>query len=500
MSQGLPVSNLVSVQIQLGPSAAQGLNLGSAVIIGDSGVIDTQTRIRSYTSLAAIAVDYGTTAPEYLAAALWFGQTPQPDQLYLGEWAAAATAGILLGAPLTAAQQALANFTGLTSSGFKIQVDGAGSPVAVTVGTLAGITNMNGIATAINAGLVSASVGAVCSWNATYSYFQIVSNTTGTTSKVKPLTAPASGTDLSLLIGLTAAAGAREVDGIAAEQPVAAITAIDALSTFVYGVAYASTAAITAAQALAVAEYCQAATLPHLFGAHTEDVNAINAASTADIGYLMSNAALTRGFAQYSSLTHYSSVSALARLLTTNLAGSNTAITLAFKQEPGVQAETLTPSQQAALDAKRYIYFVNYNNGTKIIENGWCSGPAYIDDIFNLDVFANNLQTALFNALYQTTTKIPQTDQGTNTLANVAEGIGSQFVTNGVLAPGIWTGPPIGGIVTGQPLPKGYYIYMPPVATQSAADRGARKSPVLQVCVILAGAVQSVSCVVNVQR
>ncbi|MBY0393092.1 MAG: DUF3383 domain-containing protein, partial [Novosphingobium sp.] len=232
MTTGLPVSRLITASVNLTPAGAQYANIETLLLLGDSAVIDTQTRIRSYNTLAGVAADFGTSAPEYAAAQLFFGQSPQPTQLYIGRWARTATSGAVYGAPLTAAQQALANFTAVTSGGFKVQVNG-GSLTSVTGINLSSATSLSQVASLITTALTGASLAATCVW--TGSQFQIVSTTTGTASSVSLLQAPASGTDVSGLLGGTSAAGAYAVAGIAAESALAAVTALDALPTYWYG-------------------------------------------------------------------------------------------------------------------------------------------------------------------------------------------------------------------------------------------------------------------------
>src|SRR5579872_3774108 len=114
MPVGLPVSDFISVQVNLQPPAAQGVDFSTFLIMGDSNVIDVKQRIRSYATLAAVATDFGTSAPEYLAAALYFGQSPQPNNLYIGRWAQGATHGLLRCGTLTAAQQLPTAWTSIT--------------------------------------------------------------------------------------------------------------------------------------------------------------------------------------------------------------------------------------------------------------------------------------------------------------------------------------------------------------------------------------------------
>lgn len=502
MTTGLSVARVINVQVNLAPTAAQFANINSALILGDSDIIDTQTRIRSYNTLASVATDFGTSAPEYAAAALFFAQAPQPTQLYIGRWARLAIKGRLFGAPLTATQQTLSNFTSVVSGGFKIQVDGAGAPVNVAAINLSTATNLNAVATLINTALASATVGATVAWNAAYNQFVFTSATNGTTSKVLPLTAPTSGVDLSPILG--GVTGTREVDGIAQESLLSAVTLLDGMTTYWYGLTTATQAGTTNSATntdyLAIAAYIQGSAAAHIYGVSSSEAAAIDATQTSDIGYLLQLGGYTRTFAQYSSTTLYSAASMLGRLITVDFTANNSTITLAFKQEPGIVAESLTATQAAALDGKRYNYFVNYNNATAIVQNGWCSGPAYIDEIFGLDWLANNVQTNLYNVLYTSPTKIPQTDAGINMLVNGADASCSLGRTNGLIAPGTWTTGGFGSLNTGDFMPNGFYVYAPPVALQAAADRQARKSPTLQIAVKLAGAVQSVNAIISVNR
>jgi len=207
-----------------------------------------------------------------------------------------------------------------------------------------------------------------------------------------------------------------------------------------------------------------------------------------------------RTVCQYSSDTAYAAASLLGRILTTAWDGNNTAITLMYKQQPGVTAEELTSTQMAALRDKNCNVFVAYNNDTAIIEAGTAASGEFLDTVTGTDALALSLQTALYNELYTSSTKIPQTDAGNMVLSTAMEGILQQFVTNGLLAPGEWGSAGFGSLKQGGFLPKGFYIYAPPVADQSAADRAARKSVRFQVAAKLAGAIHTVDVAIDVNN
>jgi len=504
---GLPVSKLIAVAVSLATPAAQAPNFNSGLVVGDSNVINVKDRLRQYSSLTAVGSDFGTNAPEYLAAKDWFSQNPQPTTLYVGRWAKTSTSGLILGAALTALQQAIANWTAINNGGFHITVDG-GANTNVTGLNFAAAGNLNAVAAIIQTGIqaLGGSFAAVtCKWNASTGQFQITSGTSGASSSVSALTAPIAGTDISGagFLGMTAALAAEVVNGIVAETALTAVTILDSLTTQWYGLGFAagvSNADIVDADYMAIAGYIEAASNPHIFAVTTSDATALDLGDTTSIGAQLKAADFNRTGATWSSQDPYAGISELARLLTVNYAGSNTAITLAWKQLPGVTAEILTLQQSDALDANNYSYFAQFTNSTSVIVNGTVASGHFYDEIVGVDALAATIQTNAYNQLLTTQTKIPQTDSGMNTIATGIEGSCQQFVTNGVLAPGPWTSAGFGQLTTGEFLAQGYYVYAPPIANQSQAQRAARISVPFQVAGKLAGAVHDVSISLTVNQ
>ena len=75
MARALSVDRVVRVGINLQPMAAARRNFGTLLIIGASGVIDMEERLRAYTGIDGVAADFGMDAPEYRAAELYFSQS-----------------------------------------------------------------------------------------------------------------------------------------------------------------------------------------------------------------------------------------------------------------------------------------------------------------------------------------------------------------------------------------------------------------------------------------
>jgi len=507
MSVGLPVSKLIAVAVTLTTPAAQGINFNSLLIVGDSNVINTKDRLRLYTSLSSIATDFGTSAAEYLAARDYFSQAPQPSSVYIGRWAKTATAGIIVGGALTALQQAIATWQAVTNGGFHIAVDG-GVASNVTGLNFSALTNLNAIAASIQAAIQAlggAFVAVTCVWNSTYGQFTISSGTTGATSAVAALTAPTANTDISGVgfLQMTAATKSEIVGGIAAESAIAAVVILDGLTTNWYGLTFAAGAGnvdIVDSDHLAIAAYIEADTFPHLYGLTTSEGAALITPDTTSIGAQLKALGYNRTGFQWSSSDPFAICSAFGKLLTINFLANNTMLTLMWKQEPGVLAENLTSGQSASLDANNYIYFANFNNNTAIIVNGTVASGHYFDEIIGVDWLANYIQTNIYNLLYTTPTKIPQTDAGMHQLATQIQVSCEAGVNNGLLAAGTWNSAGFGQLKTGDFMPKGFYIFTPPIASQSQGARSARISVPFQIAAKLAGAVHDVSIALTVNQ
>lgn len=383
VQKGLPLSRVTNVTVTLSARAAQGRNFGSMLILGDSTVIPISERLRLYSSADDIGDDFGVDSEEYQAAVIWFSQSPQPVQVYVGRWVKTLETG-----------------------------------EAGTVETLLQAAN------------------ALMDYNSWYGLHLAVP----------------------------------EAD-------------------------YPSDADI-----ITVAAAIETATVSRIFGITTDESDTLVAAVTTDLSSKLKAAKYSRTFVQYSTSSRYAALSAFARAFTVDFTASNTTITLKFKREPGITYETLGSSQANNLEAKNCNVYVYYENDTAILEQGVMSNGDFFDERHGLDWLQNAVQTADFNTLYTSATKIPQTDAGTTTrIANI-ELVLDKAVQNGLFAPGVWTGGPLGVISTGDTLTKGYYTYAESVADQLQVDREARKGVPIQVLGKLAGAVHYGTVAITVVR
>lgn len=709
----LSVSRLVRVAINLSPLAAARRSFGVLMVSGDSDVISGLERFRSYSTIEGVASDFGTMAPEYNAAALYFGQTPKPKTIMIGRWLRTAAAAENEGGLLTPSQQVLTHWNTISNGGFVIVVDGVTKTLSSLDFSL--VTNLNGVADVINAALSGASIA----WNG--SQFVVTSATTGAGAKasgtitldtnpsygvqasgtitidtqpdngdsivikgttvtfvtgtpsgnqvqigadeagtaanlqtflaasananlaantyntidtVTTVTARAygvagnsysltssaghilvsgsgdlaggvaadtltvngtaitfvaaspsgnqvlvgptvaatsanlqgflqastdtnidaatyasvsqvttvtfkntgtggnaftlakssshisisgalltgglvassvgyatagSGTDISAQLKLSSATSLVLVPGYDAETPVECAAVLANKSAAWYGLMFQASVQPTIDQSLDVSAFIEALDLKRIYGVTITDSGCLSALVTSDLGSLQKAAGYLRSFCQYSQ-NAYAIASFFGRAFSVNFAANRSVITLMYKQEPGVTGEELTENQASVLKDKRINVFVNYVNDTVIIEYGTMSGPAYFDEIHGLDWFQDAIQNACFNVLYQSATKVPQTDAGVNQLTNAIAGACDSAVNNGLIAPGVWNADGFGELVSGQFLKTGYYIFAQPMALQSQSDRETRTAPPIRVAAKLGGAIQEMDVIMDVNR
>ena len=457
----LPVSRVVNVAVEMSPTAAALRNFGSCLILGDSDIIDTDERIRLYSSISDIATDFGISSREYLAAQAFFSQSPQPTQVYIGRWAKSATAGRLRGRTLSSAEQDISLFTAITTGTLSLTIDGASKSMASI--DLSAETNLNGVASQISSAL---GVSGSCAW--TGERFVITSATTGTSSTVAT-------TDTGTLSSLMGFAGsATSVAGVAAES-------------------------LSDDSIVEAAGLIEAASPSRMIGFTTQNSTEIDSTASSTLGSRLKGLGYNRTILVYSSDSPVAAASVFGRMATINFEGSNTTLTLKFKQLPGVTAENLRSSQAEALKSHNVNAFCAYQNDTSILQEGITSGGWFIDETHGLDWLQNRVETDLWNLLY-TSKKVGQDESGATAIVSCVNKSLEQGVANGLIAPGVWNGDAFGALESGDTLSTGYYVYIQPFDEQSQSDREARKAPPIQIAVKLKGAVHFINVTITVNR
>lgn len=187
------------------------------------------------------------------------------------------------------------------------------------------------------------------------------------------------------------------------------------------------------------------------------------------------------------------------RALSTNFSGSNTTQNMNLKDLTGVQPDpSMTQTLLNQCIAAGADTYVSLQGVAKV----YCSGTnKFFDQVYNLGWYVGALQIAGFNFLAQSSTKIPQTEDGMLGLKGAYGAVCDQGITNQYGAPGAWTSATTFGNQAdflANISQRGYYIYSSPIAKQLQTDRAARVAPLVQIAFKEAGAIDSSNVIVNI--
>ena len=187
------------------------------------------------------------------------------------------------------------------------------------------------------------------------------------------------------------------------------------------------------------------------------------------------------------------------RALSTNFNGINTVQTMHLKTLTGIDPDSVISTENfikadnAGVDV--YVSFQGYNGVSSSGNN------QFFDEVYNLEWLRSEIQVRLFNNLAGTARKIPQTEEGMDTLKGTVYRVFNQGVLNGYIAPGEWTSPNTFGDVNNfhrAIREVGFYIYSLPFSQQSQDFRNARLAPLIQTAVKEAGAIHKGNLRINI--
>lgn len=187
------------------------------------------------------------------------------------------------------------------------------------------------------------------------------------------------------------------------------------------------------------------------------------------------------------------------RGLSTNFAGSNTTQTMHLKDLIGVQPDsTMTQTLLNKCQVAGADVYASFQGVPKVFTSG---ANSFFDQVYNLQWLVGALQVAGFNYLAQSSTKIPQTENGMDGLKGAYRAVCEQALTNLYAAPGRWNSATTFGNQADfleNIEQRGYYIFSTPIAAQSQAAREDREAPIVQIAIKEAGAVQSSNVLVYI--
>ena len=211
----VPISEFIEVSIAIAPTP-QGLSgFGQLLCLSrqaseGTDPITPEERIRYYSGMAGVAIDYPDVDNEInKAATAYYAQTPRPRDFLVG-----LIAGVNQPAKLTGvAPTTLVALKAITNGGLTIPIDG--TPVVLTGVNLSTATSLAEVATALTAAFQASRPGSSVAYTSTK--FVLTSGTTGLTSTLAGATAESAA--LATSLGWLATQTPTIVKGSEVEKP-----------------------------------------------------------------------------------------------------------------------------------------------------------------------------------------------------------------------------------------------------------------------------------------
>lgn len=456
-SPALPLQSIVNVTVLAGPALGVPPTFNQGAIIGPSTIIPSYggagvPRIRQYASTSAMLTDgWAGTEPEFLAAQLYFAQTPSAQFVWVGRQDLTSIKTLIPHAGSAGSGYVVGDIIGIVQGGAS-----AGQARVTTIGGGGAVTGLAAVTTNDGTGYAIASA----------------LTTTG-------------GSGTALQVDITAIG----------ETPLVAFQNCRNAS----GVWYAGmvTSAVTADH-IAIAAYAESAQPLTFYYGTTADA-AVLAGSAGNLMATLKAAAYKNTAIVYSTTQSgaapnnaYAAAAVMGLEMGLNTGLPNSYFTLWGKVLAGVLVEPgITPAQVNVLSGLNCNFYVGYANQFTILQPGVTPSGIFIDLILNRAILQVNLQFQLTNLLISVPS-VPQTDPGEQQLIHACNTICQAAVNTGYLAPGTYEGiQPVIDLDPGDPLPAGFLCQAYPYSTQSLADHNARKAMPIYIVINESGAVQS---------
>lgn len=489
----LPVTNIVNVTITNNPQGMGEKNVNSVALFTHEPTASLDP-FQIYVAGNQVAVDYGTSSLTARMASAVFAQNPN---IRTGN-------GRLVVIPITAVPANSGEFTTanisanlpaliLVDSGdIRVTVDGINYDL--TGLNFTNCENFEDIAKVINSRILAASVETFEESGSSGLTFR--SKKVGLDSTVVLSTVPGgSGTALSGS-GYFNAAGGTAVTGSnsSGETIEEAIARTDGIVGYV---PVMTTLSIEDDAVESASDYIQGLDkLFHHAGASPHDVAGIGKIIADKSNRKTRYKVYTQGVDQAKIMN----AAYVGRGHCVNFNGSQTSMTMNLKALSTIEPDTgINQSLYNQAEIYGVDLYVSFDGVPSVFSTG---GNDYFDNVYNDLALKFALETAGFNFLRQTGTKIPQTENGMNGLKSAYAQVCERFTNAGAIAPGVWGSSDTFGdptIFRNNIETRGYYVYSMPIVQQSSVERQSRRAPLVQIAIKRSGAIHSSDVIVLVQ-
>ncbi len=447
MATQMPISDVVNVQISLSDTGVTQAGFGVGMILGQNGNFGND-RIRAYSNLKDVLVDFTSANAEYLMAARYFGQAPHPTTLKIGKEAA------------RVAQQVTIVF----------------SADLIAANSIAGkVDGVSLVATPYNASNAQTLTDFAAKLQATASIATAVSDGIHTiTCTAAKAGVPFSVTSVLVTGGVTQATATITTTvqnhGVAED-----LSEIQDIDDAWYGFLWSEQ---DADQVLTAAAYIEAQSKIYLTVSSNVDI--LNATKTDDIAYLLSAKKYARtGVIYNTTATDYADAAWMGKCLIFD-PGSET---WSFKTLAGITADQLTKTKYNAAKVKHCNLYIT-RGGVTCTDEGTMSSGRFIDLTRGVDWLQARTQERVYSVVVNKP-KVPFTEAGVALIEKEIRAV----LQNGISV----------GLVSPDPLPDNvppdqdaYKVTFPKVATISTTDKANRTLPNGQFRAVVGGAIHKV--------
>ncbi|MDR0453485.1 MAG: DUF3383 domain-containing protein [Deferribacteraceae bacterium] len=488
------ISNVINVTL-LPEGQATGrdnMNIVALLTPERGNALSSRNRYMEYKDINSVANDFGTFSKTYDFAAAVFAQSPNPvnsgGSLIIGYHRAAEEAAEKRPARLTGG---VINETTVISALQRIS-DGSMSVTANDTDVVLPATDFR---TAVSISDVIKTLSAALQ-GVTVSYINrriIIESATGEIGFTEPA---ADGTFIGDILSLSSGSGAiiEEAETSSVLPPETQLEAVQKLKSIVNFKGLSIIDEPTDEARVNIAEWAQANNTL-VYETFRESDNLL--VKTDNIVWQARLAGLTNFRMLYSKSGNRKIAAAyMSRMHSVNFNAENSAITMNLKTLAGITSEDYNQTELSNAVRIGLDIYTTIKNVPCLLVSG---SNDYTDNRYNLIAMIDAVQTDAYNLLKATATKIPQTQRGVNQIVDTVEKTLAGYVRCGVIAAGEWTSPDGFGdidVLKRSVAAVGYYVLAGQLSEQSAADRQARKSPVIQCAVKNAGAIHSADIII----
>lgn len=446
------------------------------------------SRVRYYSTMPSND-EIPASSTVYGALQAFFAQTTRPSRVAVGRIFTAGTKGKLVSGPID-----LAAVKAVTNGGFDISISGVNVPASAL--DFSECSSIEAVANVIDTAITAQGT---CTTNNS-GCLVIETNAAGDGNEIEYATAPstASMTDCSATLKLTADTATSLTIGYTPGNIVSELELIKQASRCngaqIYAWALDATYRDTDDQKL-VADWAETQT-PAWFTACTNSPQAYNTSDATNIGYYANSKSYTRTSVIYGqNSAEYPDVSYAARMLAVNYSLPNSAITMKFKDLPGITPVGLTESQLQALTDRRINCLTLIGNNSRTVREGVQAADTWFtDSLVALDNFREELQVEVYNVFLRNP-KVPYTSAGQDLIVSACTKICNRYTRNGVFGDrDEETTENESGLIT-RPATS---IEPVNVAYATASDRASRVGPPVMITAYEAGAIHKTTINVDV--